>query len=133
MSRAAELPYVRRRGARVALYLVLAAAGAVTGVAGALLQGAWHYGGLALALVAAIGVFHGGALLCGTKLGAAAPGAAWTVVVLLLTTSRPEGDFVFAAGAGSYAFLFGGILAAVICATLALSPPPEQPSRWGGH
>jgi ferredoxin-NADP reductase len=53
-----------------------------------------------------------------------APALGWGLAVVLLTTSRPEGDFLFAAGAGSYLFLLGGIAVAVICATLA---PVRQP------
>ncbi|PAX89775.1 hypothetical protein CLM85_01760 [Streptomyces albidoflavus] len=83
---------------RLALYVPLFLLGAVTGVAGSLLQAAWFPGGLLLALVAAV--------------------AGWMAAVILLTTTRPEGDFVFAAGGGSYLFLLGGMALAVICATL---------------
>ena len=47
---------------------------------------------------AAVGLFRGGAKLCRTKVGAAAPGAGWVVAVMLMTTSRPEGDFLLAPG-----------------------------------
>ncbi len=46
------------------------------------------------------------------------------LAVILLTASRPEGDFVFAAGSGSYLFLLGGMAVAVICATLARGRQP---------
>ena len=35
--------------------------------------------------------------------------AGWMLAVILLTASRPEGDFLFAAGSGSYLYLLGGI------------------------
>ncbi|MEU6810256.1 DUF6113 family protein [Streptomyces sp. NPDC046831] len=103
---------------RVAAYLGLLVLGAVTAAAGALVQAAWFPGGLLLALAGAAGLFLGGARALGSRGGAVAPAAGWTIAVVLLTVSRPEGDFLFAAGGGSYLFLLGGMAVAVICATL---------------
>ncbi|CAL9459523.1 hypothetical protein SUDANB145_02609 [Streptomyces sp. enrichment culture] len=107
-----------------ALYLGLLVLGALTGAAGALVQPAWFPGGLLLALVAEAGLCVGAARAVGRRGGAVAPAVGWAVAVMFLTASRPEGDFVFAAGSGSYLFLLGGIAVAVICATLA---PVRQP------
>ncbi|GAB3126024.1 hypothetical protein GCM10027160_49230 [Streptomyces calidiresistens] len=93
--------------------------GAVVGAAGAVIQGATAPFGLLLALAAGAGACWGGAVLVGTRAGAALPAAGWGLVVLLLTLTRPRGDFVFAAGAGSYVFLFGGMLVVACCAALA--------------
>ncbi|MFH0242518.1 DUF6113 family protein [Streptomyces sp. HK10] len=112
---------MRARGARIAAYAVLAVLGGAVAVAGALVQAGWFPLGVLLALGGSVALFHGGARLTGTRVGAAAPAAGWMLVVLLLTTSRPEGDFVFGAGGGTYFFLLGGMLAAVICATVAPS------------
>ena len=112
------------RTARLGVYLLLLVLGVLAAAAGALVQSAWFPGGLLLALAGAVGLFWGGAKLCRTRVGAAAPGIAWVVTVFLLTSPRPEGDFVFGAGVGSYVFLLGGVLAAVICATIALPAPP---------
>ncbi|MEU8604591.1 DUF6113 family protein [Streptomyces parvulus] len=109
---------------RAALYLGLFLLGAATGVAGALLQPAWFPGGLLLALAAEAGLCLGAGRATGRRGGAVAPAAGWALAVVLLTTSRPEGDFLFAAGSGSYLFLLGGIAVAVMCATLA---PVRQP------
>ncbi|AOW88925.1 DUF6113 family protein [Streptomyces olivaceus] len=109
---------------RAALYVGLFVLGAVVGVAGALLQPAWFPGGLLLALAAEAGLCVGAGRAVGRRGGAVAPAAGWALAVVLLTTSRPEGDFLFAAGSGSYLFLLGGIAVAVICATLA---PVRQP------
>ncbi|MEU0224142.1 DUF6113 family protein [Streptomyces sp. NPDC006284] len=109
---------------RAALYLGLFLLGAVVGVAGALLQPAWFPGGLLLALAAEAGLCLGAGRAVGRRGGAVAPAAGWALAVVLLTTSRPEGDFLFAAGSGSYLFLLGGIAVAVMCATLA---PVRQP------
>ncbi|SCK32313.1 DUF6113 family protein [Streptomyces sp. WMMB 322] len=117
-------PVPASRTARMGVYLALFALGVLTASAGALVQSAWFPAGLVLALAGAVGLFWGGAKLCRTRLGAAAPGAGWAVTVFLLTAPRPEGDFAFGAGIGSYVFLLGGVLAAVMCATIALPAPP---------
>ncbi|MET9983623.1 DUF6113 family protein [Streptomyces rochei] len=109
---------------RAALYLGLFVLGAVVGLAGALVQAAWFPGGLLLALAAEAGLCLGAGRAVGRRGGAVAPAAGWALAVVLLTTSRPEGDFLFAAGSGSYLFLLGGIAVAVMCATLA---PVRQP------
>ncbi|MEV7204851.1 MULTISPECIES: DUF6113 family protein [unclassified Streptomyces] len=109
---------------RALLYVVLFVLGAVIGAAGALLQPAWFPGGLLLALAAEAGLCLGAGRAVGRRGGAVAPALGWALAAVLLTASRPEGDFLFAAGAGSYLFLLGGIAVAVICATLA---PVRQP------
>ncbi|MFC8001364.1 DUF6113 family protein [Streptomyces olivaceus] len=115
---------------RAALYVGLFVLGAVVGVAGALLQPAWFPGGLLLALAAEAGLCVGVGRAVGRRGGAVAPAAGWALAVVLLTTSRPEGDFLFAAGSGSYLFLLGGIAVAVICATLApVRQPDGDPAR----
>ncbi|OEU86284.1 hypothetical protein DB35_14530 [Streptomyces abyssalis] len=118
------------RTARVGIYLVLLVLGVLTAAAGALVQSGWFPGGLLLALAGAVGLFCGGAKLCRTRMGAAAPGAGWVVTAFLLTSPRAEGDFVFGAGAGSYVFLLGGVLAAVMCATIALPAPPVPGHKY---
>ncbi|GAA0918448.1 DUF6113 family protein [Streptomyces thermoalcalitolerans] len=110
---------------RILAYLGLVLLGAVTGAAGALVQSAWFPGGLLLALAGAAGLFLGGARAMGSKGGAVAGAAGWVVMIVLLTTSRPEGDFMFAAGGGSYVFLLGGMALAVICATVGLGRQPD--------
>ena len=113
--------------ARMAAYLGLFVLGAVVGVAGALVQSGWFPGGLLLALAGAAGLFVGGSRATGARAGAVAPAAGWVVAVVLLTSSRPEGDFLFSAGAGSYLFLLGGMAVAVICATLTGGRQPGGP------
>ncbi|MEB8341069.1 DUF6113 family protein [Streptomyces endophyticus] len=118
-------------GRTVAL-IVLFILGAVVAVGGALVQGGWFPGGLLLALVGAIGLFHGGARIARGRAGAIAPAAGWVLAVILLTASRPEGDFLFGAGVGSYLFLLGGMAVAVMCATFWLpGQPPVPTARLG--
>lgn len=109
---------------RAALYLGLFVLGLVVGAAGALLQGAWFPGGLLLALAGEAGLCLGGGWATGGRGGAIAPAAGWIIAVILLTATRPEGDFLFGAGAGSYLFLLGGMAVAVICATLGQGRQP---------
>lgn len=123
-------PVPAARPARTAVYFVLLVLGALAGTAGSLVQSGWFPGGLLLALAGAAGLFWGGAKFCRTRLGAAFPGAGWALTVLLLTSARPEGDFLFGAGIGSYVFLVGGMLAAVMCATIALPAPPVPGHKY---
>lgn len=114
---------------RYAAYAGLFVLGALVGVSGALVQSGWFPGGLLLALAGAAGVFGGGAKLTRTKVGALVPAGGWLVAVMLLTSSRPEGDFLFGTGFSSYAYLFGGMLVALLCATISLPAPPGPPVR----
>lgn len=116
------------RPGRIAACAGLFVLGAVVGVAGALVQGGLFPGGLLLALAGAAGLFYGGALAVGTKAGAVAPAGGWLVAVMLLTATTAEGDFLFGAGLGSYAFLLGGMAVAVMCATLGGRPQPAGPA-----
>ncbi|MCX5087117.1 DUF6113 family protein [Streptomyces sp. NPDC001939] len=112
----------------IAVLAGLLVLGALVGLAGSLVQGGLFPGGLLLALLGAAGAFLGGARVTGTRGGAVAPAVGWAVAVILLTASRPEGDFLFGAGTGSYLFLLGGMAVAVMCATLGLSQQPPGPA-----
>ncbi|MFX4291323.1 DUF6113 family protein [Streptomyces bohaiensis] len=109
---------------RVLAYLGLGLAGFLVAVAGALVQAAWFPVGLLLALAGAVGLFWGGALVTRAKLGVAVPAGLWAVTVLVLTATRPQGDFLFGAEASSYLFLLGGMGAAGLCLALA---PADRP------
>ncbi|MGW4756539.1 DUF6113 family protein [Streptomyces chartreusis] len=113
-------PSALRALAYVALFLL----GGVVGVAGALVQPAWFPGGLLLAIAGEAGLLLGAGRAMGSRAGAVAPAGGWMISVILLTASRPEGDFLFGTGVSSYLFLLGGMAIAVICATLA---PVRQP------
>ncbi|WP_073947301.1 DUF6113 family protein [Streptomyces kebangsaanensis] len=118
-------PFKPPSAGRIAACLGLFLLGVVVGIAGALVQAAWFPGGLLLALAGAAGLFLGGARAVGSRSGAVAGAAGWAVVVVLLTAGRPEGDFMFAAGGGSYIFLLGGMALAVICATMGRGRQPD--------
>jgi hypothetical protein len=117
---------------RIAAYLGLFLFGGVVAVAGTLVQSAWFPGGLLLALAAEAGLCLGAARALGSRGGAAAPAGGWMLAVILLTASRPEGDFMFGTSSGSYLFLLGGMAVAVMCATLApVRQPDGAPDRLG--
>lgn len=109
--------------ARVAAYLGLGVLGAVVAAAGALIHDGLFPGGLLLSLAACAALFYGGPQLTGTRLGTVVPAAVWLICVMLLSSTRAEGDFLFAAGVGPYVYLLGGAMSAVICATVPQLPP----------
>ncbi|WP_340558275.1 DUF6113 family protein [Streptomyces sp. GSL17-111] len=114
---------------RLISYAGLGVLGAVTALTGTLVHAAWFPGGLLLALAGTAAVCVGGSLLTRTRAGAAVPAVAWSLTVLvLLVWTRPEGDFLFGTALGSYVFLYGGMVLAVICATVA----PPGGLRFGG-
>ncbi|WP_129840710.1 DUF6113 family protein [Streptomyces sp. RFCAC02] len=109
---------------RIAVHVALALLGVLAGIAGSLVQGGWLPFGLILALAGTAGLFWGAALLTRSRAGAGIAAAGWALAVLLLTSTRPQGDFIFASGASSYVFLLGGMVLAVLAATLA---PADRP------
>lgn len=117
---------------RIAALVGLALLGAVVGIAGTLVQSAWFPGGLLLALLASAGLFYGGRVLMGTQPGALAPAAGWLISVIVLLGGRPEGDYVFGDELGLALFMLGGMVVAVICATMSRSPQPGADSGRPG-
>ncbi|MGW6539599.1 DUF6113 family protein [Streptomyces sp. NPDC055051] len=108
--------------ARYAAYLGLLVLGGVVGAAGALVQAAWFPLGLLLALLATAALFYGGMRATGNQVGLAAAGGGWLLAVIVLNFGRPEGDGLFGGGIGELLFLFGGMGAAVLCATVSRLP-----------
>ncbi|MCX4789131.1 MULTISPECIES: DUF6113 family protein [unclassified Streptomyces] len=117
---------------RIAAYVGLAVLGALVGIAGALVQAAWFPAGLLLALAACAGLFYGGRCVFGTQLGALAPAAGWLISVVVLLGGRPEGDYVFGDELGLTLFMLGGMVVAVICATMSRSPRTDADSGRPG-
>ncbi|MET7619712.1 DUF6113 family protein [Streptomyces sp. NPDC005408] len=111
-------------GGRIAGYFGLAVFGALVGIAGSLVQGAWLPAGLILALLATAGLFYGSLRLTGTQLGVLAPAAGWLLAIVVLSIGRPEGDGMFSAGIGPLVFMLGGMAIAVMCATMSRAAQP---------
>ncbi|MFF1560458.1 DUF6113 family protein [Streptomyces sp. NPDC058279] len=108
---------------RIAALVGLLVAGAVTGAAGWLVVDLWFPGGLLLALLALFGVFLAGRLVTGSGIGVGAAAAGWFLAYVMLSLPRPEGDFLLgSSGMGLYAYLLGGVVVSVICATMKGAP-----------
>ncbi|GAA2257204.1 MULTISPECIES: DUF6113 family protein [Kitasatospora] len=106
------------RAGRIVAYVVLFLLGLVVSLCGCFVQALWPPFGMLLAVAASLGLFYGGLRLTGTKLGAGAPLGGWFLMLLVLMSPRPKGDFVLSADPTSYAYLFLGAVGGVICATL---------------
>ncbi|MEU9373946.1 DUF6113 family protein [Streptomyces sp. NPDC048255] len=111
---------------RIAACLGLLAAGALTGAAGWLVVDLWFPAGLLLGLLALFGVFLAGRITLGVGLGVGPAAAGWFLAYVMLSVPRPEGDFLLSSsGIGMYAYLLGGTVLAVICATMR--GPQDRP------
>ncbi len=120
----------RRNGGRLVLLascLALFVLGGVLGVVGSFLNeavprvlGVGVPVGIVLAVLGNITAGLLGTRGLGNRLGGAIPAAAWFVVVILLGTSRREGDLVVTGDAHGLAFILLGALAAF----LGLLPGP---------
>ncbi|CAM5569603.1 hypothetical protein SAVIM338S_04807 [Streptomyces avidinii] len=116
---------------RIASVLGLLAAGVLTGAAGWLVVDLWFPGGLVLALLALAGLFLGGRIALGTGIGVGAGAVGWFLAYVILSVPRPEGDFLLSSsGIGMYAYLLGGVVLAVMCATV--SGPGDRPVSAAG-
>jgi hypothetical protein len=98
-------------------YGVLAVAGAAVGLLGSFYH-AFDLGPIpAFAIAFALlnlGAFRLAGWAMRTRLGAAAPALAWLLVVIFMSSKRPEGDLVISGSAAGYVFLLGGAVAAVL-------------------
>ncbi|MFE2284053.1 DUF6113 family protein [Streptomyces sp. NPDC059443] len=104
---------------RIAALLGLLVAGALAGAAGWLVVDLWFPGGLLLALLALFGLFLGARIALGTGIGVGAATGGWFLAYVLLSAPRPEGDFLLgSSGISMYAYLLGGVVLAVMCATI---------------
>ncbi|MEU6311113.1 DUF6113 family protein [Streptomyces sp. NPDC047014] len=116
---------------RIAGCLALLVLGALTGAAGWLVVDLWFPAGLLLALLALFGLFLGGRIALGTGVGIGGAAAGWFLSYVLLGVPRPEGDFILSSsGIGMYAYLLGGTVLAVMCATMRL--PEDRPVSASG-
>lgn len=117
----------------IALFLLLVLLGAAVGLAGGLVLGAWPPAGLLLALVATAACFLGARIALRGPLGVGAAGLGWLAVLVVFLTPRPEGDNLYAPATGTYVFMVGGILAAVMCATLQGPVGRPDPANGAGR
>ncbi|MFD5146434.1 DUF6113 family protein [Streptomyces sp. NPDC058401] len=113
-------------GGRIATLLGLLAAGVLTGTAGWLVVDLWFPAGLLLALLGLLGLFLGARIALGTGIGVGAATGGWFLSYVLLGVPRAEGDFLLgSSGISMYVYLLGGVVLAVMCATISL--PGDRP------
>ncbi|AWZ06306.1 MULTISPECIES: DUF6113 family protein [unclassified Streptomyces] len=106
---------------RIAVLLGLLAAGVLAGAAGWLVVDLWFPAGLVLALLALFGLFLGGRLALGTGIGVGAGAVGWFLAYVILSVPRAEGDFLLSSsGIDMYAYLLGGVVLAVMSATMSV-------------
>lgn len=119
-------------GGRIAALLGLLVAGLLTGAAGWLVVDLWFPGGLVLALLALLGLFLGARIALGTGIGVGAATGGWFLAYVMLSVPRPEGDFLLgSSGIGMYVYLLGGVVLAVMCATMSI--PGDRPLSAAGN
>lgn len=99
-----------------AVYGVLAVLGVALGVFGSF-EFSWTFVGIPVAALgwsaANLAVFRAAGWAMEGKLGAGLPAAFWLVVVVVLSSRRPEGDLVVTGTVAGYVFIFGGAVAAL--------------------
>ena len=98
-------------------YGVLAVAGAMAGLLGSF----YHAVGVgpipAFAIAFALlnlGAFRLAGWAMATRLGAVTPALGWLLIVIFMSSSRPEGDLVIGGTAAGYVYILGGSIAAVL-------------------
>jgi Family of unknown function (DUF6113) len=106
-------------------YGVLVVLGALLGLVGSF-QFSWTFGGvpvaaLVLSLIQFVAFRLAGWAMEG-KLGVGAMAGPWLIVVVLLSSRRPEGDLVVTGSTAGYLFIFGGSIAAVVAVAVTRSP-----------
>ena len=98
-------------------YGVLAVGGAVIGLAGSFYQD-YSIGPIPVVAILFVLLNLGGFWLAGwamgTRLGAVVPAVGWLLVVIFLSSTRPEGDLVISGTMAGYVFILGGAVADVI-------------------
>lgn len=106
-------------------YGVLFVLGLLFGLVGSF-EFSWTIGSVPVAAIllsaAAFAAFRLAGWAMESRLGVAAIAAPWLIVVVLLSSRRPEGDLVVTGTAAGYVFIFGGSIAAIAAVAATRSP-----------
>ncbi|MDN3352662.1 DUF6113 family protein [Actinomadura sp. DC4] len=98
-------------------YGVLAVLGVVLGVIGSF-EFSWGFGDVPVAaiLLSAVNLaaFRAAGWAMESKLGAVVPALLWMIILVVLSSRRPEGDLVVTGTAAGYVYMFGGAAAALV-------------------
>lgn len=108
-------------------YGVLAVLGVLLGVIGSF-EFSWEAGvvpvaAIALALVN-LAVFRAAGWAMESRLGAVVPAVLWMIVLIVLSSRRPEGDLVVTGTTAGYTYMFGGAVAALVAIVWTRSARP---------
>jgi hypothetical protein len=98
-------------------YGVLAVLGVLLGVIGSF-EFSWQAGSVPVAAIALsvvnLVIFRAAGWAMESRLGAVVPAALWMIVLVVLSSRRPEGDLVVTGTTAGYVYMFGGAVAALV-------------------
>ncbi|GLY84754.1 DUF6113 family protein [Actinoallomurus iriomotensis] len=108
-------------------YGVLFVLGVVLGLIGSF-QFSWEVGSVPVAAIALslvnLAVFRAAGWAMESRLGAVVPAVPWLVILVVLSSRRPEGDLVVTGTAAGYVYMLGGAVAALIAIVWTRSARP---------
>jgi hypothetical protein len=97
-------------------YGVLAVLGVLLGVIGSF-EFSWQFGSVPVAAillsVVNLAAFRAAGWAMESKLGAVVPAVVWMIILVVLSSRRPEGDLVVTGTTPGYVYMFGGAVAAL--------------------
>jgi hypothetical protein len=98
-------------------YGVLAVLGVLLGVIGSF-EFSWQAGSVPVAAIALsvvnLAIFRAAGWAMESKLGAVVPAALWMIILVVLSSRRPEGDLVVTGTTPGYVYMTGGAVAALV-------------------
>jgi hypothetical protein len=98
-------------------YGVLAVLGVLLGVIGSF-EFSWQAGSVPVAAIALsalnLAIFRAAGWAMESRLGAVVPAVLWMIILVVLSSRRPEGDLVVTGTTPGYVYMFGGAAAALV-------------------
>jgi Family of unknown function (DUF6113) len=98
-------------------YGVLAVLGVLLGVIGSF-EFSWQAGSFPVAAIALsalnLAIFRAAGWAMESRLGAVVPAVLWMIILVVLSSRRPEGDLVVTGTTPGYVYMFGGAVAALV-------------------
>jgi Family of unknown function (DUF6113) len=108
-------------------YGVLAVLGVLLGVIGSF-EFSWQAGSVPVAAIALsalnLAIFRAAGWAMESRLGAVVPAALWVIILVVLSSRRPEGDLVVTGTTPGYVYMFGGAFAALVAIVWTRSSRP---------
>jgi Family of unknown function (DUF6113) len=108
-------------------YGVLAVLGVLLGVIGSF-EFSWQLGGVPVAAIflslVNLAAFRAAGWAMEAKLGAVIPAVLWMIILVVLSSRRPEGDLVVTGTTPGYVYMFGGAVAALAAIVWTRSARP---------